>query len=104
MRVPTWMLPMRATVTPFLGQSAYEPLYDTENPVTIRCRIEPKRDVYRDRDGVEVVTSAVLFTFPDAPIAAQDRVSALGAVYDVVTVENLPGPSGAIHHRECLLR
>lgn len=104
MRIPRWMLPAQATVTPYIGSSAYGPRYDEDNTVDIACRFEPQRDVYRDRDGVEIVTSALLFTEPDAPLKAQDRVTVGGVDYDVVTVEDLPGPSGQIHHRECLLR
>ncbi len=102
MRIPGALLPYTASYRPYAGQTAHGPTYG--GWVNFRCRIEPKRDVYRDRDGTEIVTSAMLFAFPEAPVAPQGEVVFAGTTYEVVAVERLPGPTGTIHHIEALLR
>lgn len=102
MRIPAWMLVHIAQYEPHEGNTAFEPVYGA--PVALRCRIEPKRTLYRTREGDEVMASAVLFAAPDEPITEQGRVTWAGVTYTVLSVDRLPGPSGAIHHLECVLQ
>lgn len=102
MRIPGYLLPQTCSYQPYTGNTAHGPTYGTAT--ALRCRIEPRRDVYRAQDGSEVVVSAMLFTFPEAPLVAQGRVTFGSVDYEIVAVEELPGPTGSIHHKEALLK
>lgn len=103
MRIPGYMLPQTATLFAFTGATAHGPQWSATS-TAFRCRLEPSRTLYRDQDGAEIPVQARLFTFPELAINPQDRITCAGITYEVVTVERFPGPTGAIHHLECLLR
>lgn len=101
-RIPAWMLRQSVTVTPYLGSSAYGDIFG--DPYTLRCRIEPRNELVRDRDGNETVASGRLFTVPDAAISVIDTVAWEGREYDVIDVLHHAGPNGKTHHVEAVLR
>lgn len=101
MRIPASLLPITAPVTPLTGHGPYGKLYGT--PYTLKCRIEPKRELIRDRNGEEIVAMARLFAFPEATLKPEDKIEWAGQHYEVATVAPMPWVDGSIHHLECWL-
>lgn len=101
MRIPRWLLRQTVSVERYRGSGAYGPVYDP--PVDIRCRIEPKRQLVRDREGNEVVAEARLFAEPTVELGPEDRVTWDGRAYTVIEARKVYGlrePS----HVEAVLR
>lgn len=103
MTIPTWMLTEEASVRPYEGRTGYnEPRYG--DWVTIRCFIEPRVQVVRDRNGQETVAMARMITTPDVVIPAHSEVLWNATPYDVIDAAPLPSPFGGRHHLVVLLR
>lgn len=102
MRIPAFMLSQTVSVKPITGHSAYGDVFGT--PYDLKCRIEPKRELIRDRDGEEVIAMARLFAFPEATLNHGDEITWAGNVYRVATVAPMPGPDGRTHHVEAWLK
>lgn len=95
------VLNQTVTVTPRTGRSSYGPLYGT--PRDMRCRIEPKRELIRDSDGAEIVSSARMFTMPDETLGHGDKVDWVGNSYRIVSVAPMAALDGETHHLEVML-
>lgn len=95
------VLNQTVTVTPKTGQSAYGPIYGT--PYDMRCRIEPKRELIRDADGAEIVSSARMFTMPGETLGHGAKVDWAGNSYRVVSVAPMAALDGETHHLEVML-
>mgnify|MGYP000894779405 CR=1 FL=1 len=102
-RIPGYMLRQTASYRGFLGTTAHGPSYATTTTM-IRCRIEPKRTLFRTQDGSDIAATARLYAFPEAPLAPQGLVEFAGITYEVLAVDRVPGRNGSIHHLECLLK
>lgn len=100
-RMPGYMARQTVTVTPYVGSSAYEDIYD--DPYPLRCRIEPHNRLVRSQQGEETVASAKMYCFPEATIGILDKVSWNGVEYDIISVMPEPGMNGRIHHIEVTL-
>ncbi|MFE9645316.1 hypothetical protein ACFYO0_14605 [Streptomyces sp. NPDC006365] len=56
MVIPGYLLRHEVVVEPYEGDSAYGPVYAA--PVTVRCFLEEKNRLVRDKDGREVTSSS----------------------------------------------
>lgn len=101
MRIPANLLNQSVTATPITGHSTYGAIYGTA--YSLKCRIEPKRELIRNNSGEEIVVMARLFAFPEATLKPEDRIEWAGTSYTVATVAPMPGPDGRTHHIECWL-
>ena len=90
MRVPAFALRQQVSVETYLGETGAGPSYAA--PLTLRCRIEPKRAKVTNRHGAEVISNAVLVAFPEAQphLLPESRVSWAGSVHTIVAA--LPAP------------
>lgn len=77
MRIPTFALPHRVTITPVKGQSAYGTVYETD-PARIKknvpCRIDPKTRVIRSNNGTDVTQQAQGIFPPDVKLKEGDKI------------------------------
>lgn len=103
MRIPDWLLRQTVTLEPYRGESAYGPVYG--DPVELRCRIEARRRLVRDRQGREVVADAQAWFAPEAEvtITPESRLTWAGRTYTVLEARPMPGPNGRTHHVEVML-
>jgi hypothetical protein len=58
--LPGFMLRRQVTVEPYLGDSAYGPVYGTPVP-NVQCFIEEETRLVRDKDGRQVVSSTTFY-------------------------------------------
>lgn len=84
MRVPSSLLRQHITISPYLGDSSYGPRWGT--PVTVRARVQGKRQVIRRPDGTEVTVTASATIRPGVPVdlPARSKVTWEGRTYEVV--------------------
>lgn len=101
MKVPTSLLRQTITVEPYLGDSAYGPVYGPAT--TARGRVEGKRRAVRKRDGTDVISTASITVRPDVNIPTESRVVAPHPVtgldetfeaLEVITMQGLNRPAG----------
>lgn len=102
MRIPNWLIRQVVTVKPLIGHSAYGPIYGPE--LKLRCRVESKRRLVRDKDGNEVVSEATLYCGPDTNITVGSEVHIDGTKYVVLQVKPHYLPNGKVHHVEVVLQ
>lgn len=62
--LPGFLLRHEVTVEPYEGDSANGPLYGA--PVTVRCFLEEKRSMVRNKDGEQVLSGATFYCRLDA--------------------------------------
>lgn len=101
MRIAGYLLRQTVTLEMPRGQGAYGPLY--ADPLSVRCRIEPKRRRVRTAAGVELVSEAVAQLDPSVQIAPEARVTWEGRAYQVIEVRSTPGLSGRAAYVEAVL-
>lgn len=89
MTILTALLRQCASIEPYEGESATEPLFGA--PVTYPARIEPKHRWLTTATGEAVVSDAILYLRPDAAVAAGDRVTVNEVVYRVLSIAELGG-------------
>lgn len=86
MKIPSFALPHRVDIVPFIGSGAYGPVYDEPNIKRgVRCRIELKRRKAQNTDGQDVLTSGLGIFPPGSEIKIGDKViwSKFGLEYTV---------------------
>lgn len=72
MRIPRWLLRHSVTVSPYIGDSAYEPQYGP--PVVVRCFVDEQTRTVRRPDGQEVTSSSTLYADLETVCPAESRV------------------------------
>lgn len=95
------MLNQTVTIRPYLGNSAYGPIYGPE--FSAKCRIEVVRKKVTDREGNEVVGNARAFFSPDVDPPVESEIVWDGRTYEVIESRRQYGlrdPS----HTEVILR
>jgi hypothetical protein len=99
MKIPSFMLPHRATIVPFKGSGAYGPVWETDETKfkkNVPCLIEPKIRQRTDNTGTDVTQRAEGIFPPDVGIQANDKIiwSENGAEYKVIEWNpiNMLGP------------
>ena len=90
-----------ATVEPFEGSGAYGPIYGA--PTEVSCWVDWTRELVRDADGNEVVSSAHLFADADTTLPVESRVTVDGHTTTAITSQVAHTPAGP-HHLEARLR
>lgn len=101
MRLPAFLFCHKAKAKPYIGSSAYGPVYG--NTFQTKCRIESYRKMVRDREGVEVVAEARAFFPPEVDLPPESIVTWEGRDYTVIEARKQYGlrtPS----HLEVVLR
>ncbi|MEV7991564.1 hypothetical protein AB0O67_06520 [Streptomyces sp. NPDC086077] len=73
MRVPGWLLRHRVTVEPYDGDSAYGATY--RPPVEVRALVAEATKLTRNREGVEVTSTAQIITEPGLDCPAESRIT-----------------------------
>ncbi|MEV0559451.1 hypothetical protein AB0I27_39145 [Streptomyces sp. NPDC050597] len=73
MNVPGWLLRHRVTVEPYDGDSAYGPTY--RPPFEVRALVGETRKLTRNREGVEVTSTAQIITAPGLDCPAESRIT-----------------------------
>ena len=91
------LLPQAAVVERYAGEGAYGPSYDP--PVTIPCRVQGGNELVRNAEGDEVVSSAMVFFKPDAPVTPESRIALDGTVRVAIQVDVVYGRCSP-HHLE----
>ena len=99
--IPSFLLNQSATIEIYIGQNAYEDLFD--GSTTIKCRIEPMKQKVIDGYGNEVVSTARMFVGPDINITAQSKVYFEDLAYIVISVQKQFTIS-SYSHKEVLLK
>lgn len=101
MKIPDAALREVITVEPYRGSGAYGPIYG--DAFTLRARVEGRRRAVRNREGVDVISSASATIRPDArEVPAESKVTHDGNDYEVLDViigEGLTRPA----YRELIL-
>ncbi|MEU0719050.1 hypothetical protein ABZ498_17965 [Streptomyces lavendulocolor] len=91
MRVPAWLLRHRVTVEPYDGDSAYGPTY--RPPVEVRALVAEANKVTRNREGVEVTSTAQIITEPGLDCPPESRLTLpSGRVTKAISVANHTAP------------
>lgn len=100
MKIPAYMLPHRATITKFIGNSAYGPQWagTTSN---VPCRIDPSSKRVKGANGDDVTSRAEALFHPDYSIATGDKVEWNGTTYTVESAD--PIDMMGLHHYEVVL-
>ncbi|APD18541.1 head-to-tail stopper [Streptomyces phage Picard] len=73
MRVPAWLLRHRVRIEPYDGDSAYGPTY--RDPVEVRALVAEANKVTRDRQGVEVTSTAQIIAEPGLDCPPESRIT-----------------------------
>ncbi|GHA19411.1 hypothetical protein ACFOOM_10180 [Streptomyces echinoruber] len=73
MRVPGYLLRHRVTVEPYDGDSAYGPTY--RPPVEVRALVAEGTRLTRNREGVEVASTAQVITAPGLDCPPESRIT-----------------------------
>lgn len=89
MRLPRHLLPHRATVEPYQGETAYGPSYGA--PTTVRCLIEYTRRVTTDDEGREVHSEATVYTRLGEHVPPESRITVDGRTTYAETVRRRDG-------------
>ncbi|MFI6909656.1 hypothetical protein ACIBKY_50935 [Nonomuraea sp. NPDC050394] len=80
--LPAWLLRHQAVIEPYLGDSAYGPIYGPA--VTVVCLADDERRMVRDAEGSEVVSELTLYLLPGTVCPAGSRVSVNGRTTTVI--------------------
>jgi len=83
------MMPHTVTVQLYQGHSPHSPAYALG--VAVRCFVEERRRLVRDRDGREVMSETTLYMPLDTPMAAESRVTVNGRVTTVIIAARQDG-------------
>lgn len=103
--IPTWCLPHRVTVKPYLGSGAEGDSYGTGIP-DVACMLDDTRKLVRNSDGAEVVSETTLITrlaqaahfAPGSEVILPRRTA-----YVIGVAERTDGGLGAWQHLEVVL-
>lgn len=87
--IPSALLRQSLTIRPRTGEGATGPDYG--DPATHVARIEPRRRQVRDAAGEVVVSDAVAWLRPDAPVAVGDQAVVFGRILTVLGVAEVQG-------------
>jgi hypothetical protein len=82
MRIPSFLMRQKVEIKPFLGSGAYGPIYG--DPYQIKCRIESKRSLVRDREGNEVVSEARVYFPHNISLETESSVTWNSREYKVI--------------------
>lgn len=93
--IPTALLRDAASVEVHRGDGAYGPHFDA--PLTVACRLEPRKRLTRSGDGITVEAVGRLFCRSDVVVTPQSRVTLAGIAYTVLSAATQPGLSGPSH-------
>ncbi|MFE5852014.1 hypothetical protein ACFQ61_02140 [Streptomyces sp. NPDC056500] len=74
MRAPTWLMPHRITIEPYIGESAVGEVYGPPGDPLPALVSETVRTV-RDRTGREVTSTAQIITAPGLDCPPQSRIT-----------------------------
>lgn len=91
MRIPAGLLPHQIQVTPYLGDTAYGPLYG--DLITYRARVQFTTGITKDKDGNDTVYSARIFMEPEAMIAPEALITyidTMGRSYSLIAITVAP--------------
>lgn len=92
------------TLAPLVGSGGYGDVHGP--PVPVRCLVEDRTQLVRDRTGAEVVSSATVLAGPDAPDGPPGSLVTVpsGRVATVITqARRTSGPLGLPDHVEWAL-
>lgn len=105
--IPASLMQETVVVEPFSGASAYGPVYGdavTYDPSAgTGCYVEPGFKRVVDRQGKEVISSALVIAPASPTMSPQDRVTWNGGTYQVIDAQPMR-PGGAVHHQEVYLQ
>jgi hypothetical protein len=87
--IPSALLRQRLTIRPRAGEGATGPVFG--DPVVHAARIEPKRRQVRGTSGEVVVSDAVAWLRPDAPVAVGDQAIVVSRTLVVLAVAEVQG-------------
>ena len=73
----------------------------TYKRINIRCRIEFKQKLVRDKEGKEIVSNARMFT--QYPIKLDDRIEYQGKDWTVISISNQTDLDGKTGYYEVML-
>ncbi|WP_257032529.1 hypothetical protein [Streptomyces sp. 1331.2] len=91
-RVPGWLLRHRITVEPYLGDSAYGPVYGPPVP-DVPALVSDTVRLVRAPDGRQVVSSAQVLLDPDSVVPAGSRITLpSGRITTPITVATVDAP------------
>lgn len=62
MKLPRFLTKDKTIVYNYKGKSAYEDLYDEDNPREILGKYDDEETVYRDKEGNEIISSGLYYT------------------------------------------
>lgn len=91
MVIPSYLLRQRATMEPYLGETAYGPKYGA--PVEVPVRLTTGRRVVVNARGEDVVTEAIAYFRPEVQVPELSRVACDGRQYVVVSATLHQGPT-----------
>ena len=102
--IPNALLIHTITIKEYQGDGPYGPSYG--DPYEVRCYFEKKRDLVRDSNGQEIVSSARAFMAPDYEPPPKSIITFEGDDYEVITSARFDNPiAGAKpHHTEVTLK
>lgn len=94
--IPGFLLQHAVTLEALLGQGPYGPRFDEAD--TVRCFLDEKRRLVRNREGREVTSEATFYARPDVTCPVGSRVTLpSGRITEVLAVAvrdpgTLPAP------------
>ncbi len=103
MRIPLRLLRHTVSVTPYLGDSAYGPIYG--DTVDLQTRIEFSTGVTKNGEGQDITYNARLFLLPEADLAPEAKleyIDQMGRKYQltVITIAPMHDVAGELSHIE----
>jgi len=101
MKIPKALLRERLVIRPYLGTGAYGPVWG--DPQEVQGHVEPGFRVVTDRQGNEVVASAVAFILPGVEVGPESLVTWDGQDYEVIDAQPMRA-WGKTRHIELTLR